>query len=104
MPRKSYGACTRINTGLVEGLAAIRNRCASRGNCCRRDIAKDAAILAAHRAGYPRSHRGTENDNNLSVPVNGRAAPNGLEEPRGRDDAEAFEVSPADTETGYSAP
>jgi hypothetical protein len=84
---------------------AIRIRCASRGDCCRRDIGKDAAILAAHRAGYPRSRRGAENDNNLSVPVNGRPAPNGLEEPGGRDDAEAFEVvSPADTETGYSAP
>jgi hypothetical protein len=35
---------------------------------------------------------------------NGRPAPNGLEEPGGRDEAEAFEVSPADTETGYSAP
>jgi hypothetical protein len=27
------------------------------GIACRRDILKDAAILAAHRAGYPRSRR-----------------------------------------------
>jgi hypothetical protein len=104
-------ACRAIPTGLVpgsmrrmvEGLAAIRIRCASRGDCCRRDIAKDAAILA-HRNGYHRSRRGAETDNNLSVPVNGKPAPNELEEPGGRDEVEAFEVSPADTETGYSAP
>ena len=54
-------------------------------------------------AGYLRSRRGAENDH-LSVPVNGRPAPNGLEEPGGREDARAFEVSPADAETRYSAP
>src|SRR4051794_10542950 len=103
-------ACRANPTGLVprsihrlEGLAAIRICCASRGNCCRRVIPKDAAILVADRAGYPRSWRGAEN-NNLSVPVNGRPAPNGLEEPGGREDERAFEVSPADAETRYSAP
>jgi hypothetical protein len=82
----------------VEGLAAIRICCASRGNCCRRNIPKDAAILAAYRAGYSRSRRGAENDH-LSVPVDGRPAPNGLEESGGREDARPFEVSPADAET-----
>jgi hypothetical protein len=103
-------ACRANPTGLVprsihrlEGLAAIRICCASRGNCCRRVIPKDAATLVADRAGYPRSWRGAEN-NNLSVPVNGRPAPNGLEEPGGREDERAFEVSPADAETRYSAP
>jgi hypothetical protein len=97
------GLVPRTIRRLVEGLAAIRICCASRGNCCRRDSPKDAAVLAAYCAGYLRSRRDAENDH-LSVPVNGRPAPNGLEEPGGREDARAFEVSPADAETRYSAP
>jgi hypothetical protein len=97
------GLVPRTIRRLVDGLAAIRICCASRGNCCRRDIPKDAAVLAAYFADYLRSRRGAENDH-FSVPVNGRPAPNGLEEPGGREDARAFEVSPADAETRYSAP
>ena len=97
------GLVPRTIRRLVEGLAAIRICCASRGNCCRRDSPKDAAVLAAYCAGYLRSRRDAENDH-LSVPVNGRPARNGLEEPGGREDARAFEVSPADAETRYSAP
>ena len=97
------GLVPRTIRRLVEGLAAIRICCASRGNCCRRDSPKDAAVLAAYCAGYLRSRRDAENDH-LSVPVNGRPAPNGLEEPGGREDARAFEVSPADAEARYSAP
>jgi hypothetical protein len=97
------GLVLRSKRRSLEDLAAIRICSAFRGNCGQRDIPKDAASLGADRAGDPRSRR-AGNDSNLSVPATGRPAPIGLEEPRGREGAVAFEASPTGTETGYSAP
>ena len=55
------GLVPRTIRRLVEGLAAIWICCASRENCCRRDIPKDTAVLVAYCAGYLRSRRGAEN-------------------------------------------